>query len=409
MILSEHVRMALSSIRASRFRSFLTMLGVIIGVVSVITTVSLGDGIKHQVSGQTNLVGRDLITVRPGSLVKRDNNGKISGVNILSFLSSSKITEKDLQSIRQDPAVETAVPLSIIGGSPSLNGEQYKESFIVATSDKLPDVIKHEVEFGSFFDESDKTRKVAVIGLGVAENLFKENVPIGKTFQIRGQDYIVGGVFERFSANPLSPEADFNNGVFVPYETGKQLLGNDLNIYQILARPKDNSRVDQTISGISAKIKENHSGEEDFTVLRQDEMAAVADSVLNTVSKTVTLMAAVALFVGGIGIMNVMLVSVTERTREIGIRKAVGATNRQIRTQFLVEATVISVWGALVGVFLAGVINVLFRILTDLQPIISWQVVIVAAAVSIAVGILFGLIPAVQASRKDPIEALRTQ
>lgn len=409
MIWSEYVRMALSSIRSSRFRSFFTMLGVIIGVGSVITTVSLGDGIKHQVSGQTSLVGRDLITVRPGSLVTRDDTGKITGVNILSFLSSSKISEKDLQAIQQDPAVDIAVPLSIIGGVPSRDGEQLEESFIVATTDKLPDVLKHEVEFGSFFDEGDKNRKVAIIGRGVAEKLFKENVPIGKNFQIRGQTYVVGGVFERFPANPLSPEADFNNGVFIPYEAGKQLLGSELSIYQVLARPKDSKQVDQTMAGITTKIKENHSGQEDFTVLKQDEMAAVADGVLNTVTKTVTLMAAVALFVGGIGIMNVMLVSVTERTREIGIRKAVGATNRQIRTQFLVEAMVISIWGALIGVFLAGIINVLFRILTDLQPVITWQVVLVSAAISIAIGVLFGLIPAIQASRKDPIEALRTQ
>lgn len=119
-------------------------------------------------------------------------------------------------------------------------------------------------------------------------------------------------------------------------------------------------------------------------------------------------MAAIALFVGGIGIMNVMLVSVTERTREIGIRKAVGATNRQIRTQFLVEAIVISIWGAMIGVFLAGLINILFRILTNLEPIITWQVVLVSAGASILIGILFGMIPAVKASRKDPIEALRS-
>ncbi len=409
MIFSEYIRVALASIRAARFRSFLTMFGIIIGVVSVITTVSLGEGVKHQISGQTNIVGNDLVTVRPGSLVKRDGDGKITGVNILSFLSSSKISDKDLQSIRQNPSVETAVPLSIIGGSASENDTHFNDGFIVATSENLPEVLNHQIEFGNFFKESDKTRKVAVIGVGIAENLFKENVPIGKTFQVRGEDYIVGGVFERFPANPLSPEADFNNGVFIPYETGKQLLGTDLNIYQVLVRPKDKNQIDPASAAITASLKENHQGQEDFTVLRQDEMATLADSVLGLITKTVTIMAAISLFVGGIGIMNVMLVSVTERTREIGIRKAVGATNRQIRAQFLVEAMVISVWGALVGVFLAGFANLMFRVLTDIEPIITWQSVCITAGVAIAIGILFGMIPAIQASRKDPIVALRSQ
>ncbi|MGI9027586.1 MAG: ABC transporter permease [Candidatus Saccharimonadales bacterium] len=408
MMLSEHLRMARSSIKAARFRSFLTMLGIIIGVVSVITTVSLGEGVKRQVSGQTNIVGNDLITIRPGSLVKRDAAGNIDGINILSFLSASKVTNKDLQSVQKNPDISVAVPLSIISGTPSIGEEHLNQAFIMATDQNLPKVINQSVEFGNFFGETDKDRKVAVIGIGIAEKLFKENVPLGKTFQLRGQDFIVRGVFERFPTNPLSPEADFNNAVFIPYESATALVKDDLTIYEILARPKDPGQIDQTIAGLTASLKENHAGQDDFTVLRQDEMAAVANSVLGLVTTSVTIMAAVSLFVGGVGIMNVMLVSVTERTREIGIRKAVGATNRQIQSQFLVEAMVISIWGAAIGIGLSGVINVLLRILTNLEPTITWPVVVVSAGVSVAVGIVFGLIPAVKASRKDPIEALRS-
>ncbi len=408
MMFSEHLRMARSSIKAARFRSFLTMLGIIIGVVSVITTVSLGEGVKRQVSGQTNSVGSDLITIRPGSLVKRDDTGKITGVNVLSFLSSSRISDKDLQSVQNNPNVDIAVPLSIISGAPSLDQNRFNEGFVMASNQNMPDVIKRNIEFGNFFGETDKDRRVAVIGQGVAENLFKENVPLGKTFQIRGQDFIVRGVYERFPANPLSPEADFNDGVFIPYQTGVNLVGEELNIYEILARPKDVNKVDETITSLSTTLKENHAGEEDFTVLRQDEMLAVANSVLGLVTTSVTVMAAVALFVGGVGIMNVMLVSVTERTREIGIRKAVGATNRQIQTQFLVEAVVISIWGAVIGIGLSGVINLVLRITTDLEPIILWEAVALSAAASVIIGIVFGMIPAIKASRKDPIESLRS-
>ena len=408
-MLSEHIRVALASVRAARFRSFLTMIGVIIAVVSVITTFSLGEGVKRQVSGQAQTVGQDLITIRPGKLVNRDGQGQITGVNLLSFLSSSAITEKDLKTVQEDSSIETAVPLSVINGVPQIGKEQFHEGFIMASSDEMPGVVSQKIEFGNFFDADDEGRRVAVVGQGVAEKLFKENVPISKSLQIRGEDFVVTGVFEKVPANPLNFGADLNNGVFIPYEAGKQITGNDLRVYEILARPKSKNpaEVDKVIAGLTEGLKKNHGGQEDFSVLRQEDMLAVADNLLKTITRTVTIMAAVALFVGGVGIMNVMLVAVTERTREVGIRKAVGATNSQIRKQFLIEAIVISVWGAMAGIVLSFFINILFRIFTNLEPVITWQVVLGSAASSILVGVIFGLIPAVKASRKDPIEALR--
>ncbi len=407
---SENFKMALASIRSARFRSFLTMLGVIIGVSGVITIVSLGEGVKHQISGQTRNVGSDLVTIRPGKLVKRDAENKIVGFNFLSFLTASTITEKDLQTVKANPAVETVVPFSIINGQPSIGDRKLDEGFVMATSDMMPNVIGQKIEYGNFFKEGIKDRKVAIIGSGVAEKLFQENVPIGKSMQIRGQDFVVSGVFERFDGNPLSPEADFNNGVFIPFEAGKLVTGSDLTMYEMLVRPKDKNpaAINSTISGLTEGLKTNHAGEEDFTVLRQDEMVSVADNLLKTITNTVTIMAVVALVVGGIGIMNVMLVAVTERTREIGVRKAVGATNHQIQSQFLIEAVVMSVWGACIGIFISGIINLLFRIFTNFEPVMTWQIVVASALAATAVGIVFGFIPALQASRKDPIEALRT-
>lgn len=408
-MLSEHIRVALASVRAARFRSFLTMIGVIVAVVSVITTFSLGEGVKRQVSGQAQTVGQDLITIRPGKLVNRDGQGQITGVNLLSFLSSSAITEKDLKTVQDDPAIETAVPLSVINGVPQIGKNQFNEGFIMASSDEMPGVVSQKIEFGNFFDADDEGRRVAVVGQGVAEKLFKENVPVSKSLQIRGEDFVVTGVFEKVPANPLNFGADLNNGVFIPYEAGKEITGNDLRIYEILARPKskDPAEVDKMIVSLTEGLKKNHGGQEDFSVLRQEDMLAVADNLLKNITRTVAVMAGVALFVGGVGIMNVMLVAVTERTREVGIRKAVGATNSQIRKQFLIEAVVISVWGAVVGIVLSFFINILFRIFTNLEPVITWQVVLGSAASSILVGVIFGLIPAVKASRKDPIEALR--
>jgi putative ABC transport system permease protein len=408
-MLSEHVKVALASIRAARFRSFFTMIGVIVAVVGVVTVFSLGEGMKRQVSGQSKRVGQDLITVRPGKLVDRNEQGEITGVNWLSFITSSSLTNRDLETVKGNEMIETAVPVSVINGTPRLGKNQLNDGFIMATTNDFRAVSGQKIEFGNFFDQYDSERRVAVIGQGVAEKLFKENVPVSKSLQIRGEEFVVSGVFERVPANPLNYGADYNDAVFIPYNAGQQITGSDLNIYEILVRPKSKkpAKIDEIIASLTEDLKNNHNGQEDFTVLRQDDMVAVADSILKTITRSVALIAVVALFVGGVGIMNVMLVAVTERTHEIGIRKAVGATNRQIQKQFLIEAVVISVWGAAIGVALSFLINFFFRIFTNLQPVITWQVVGGAAAAAIIAGVIFGLIPAVKASKKDPIEALR--
>lgn len=409
MILSEYIKIALASIRAARFRSFLTMLGIIIGVLSVITVASLGEGIKRQLAGPNKQIRSDLITVRPGKLVNRDTAGRATSINLLSFLSSSSISSKDLETVSQNQAVELAVPFSLITGAPALEGRQMNEAFIMATNDQAAKVIGKETEFGNFFDAQDANRRVAVIGQGVAEKLFKENVPIGKTMQVRGQDFVVRGVLPHFKESPINPDVNFNNGVFIPYQTGKDLLGEDLKVYQLFVLPKNQADTDKIIGQLNSQLKQNHAGQEDFTVLRQDDVVEVTKNLLQVITNTVTIMALITLFVGGIGIMNVMLVSITERTREIGIRKAVGATNRQIYTQFMVEAVVLSVWGAVIGIFFAVIVNILLLIGTNFQPVITWQMLVLSAIISIVVGVVFGTIPAVKAARKDPIESLRAQ
>lgn len=409
MILSEYIKIALASVRAARFRSFLTMLGIIIGVVSVITTASLGEGIKRQIASPDQQVRNDLITIRPGKLVNRDDSGKASSINLLSFLSSSSISSKDVETINQNPELESVVPFSLINGVPSVGNDQMNEGFIVATDHKMAQVLGKETEFGNFFGAEDSQKRAAVIGQGVAEKLFKENVPIGKTMQLRGQEFVVRGVLPRFKVSPLNPDVNFNNGVFIPYETGRIIVNEDLKIYEVLALPKDQSKTDAIIGQLTTSLKENHGGQEDFTVLRQADIVAVTDSLLKVITNTVSIMALITLFVGGIGIMNVMLVSVTERTREIGIRKAVGATNKQIYNQFMVEAVVLSVWGALAGIFIAFLINIVLLIFTNFQPTITWPIVLISAVAAIFVGIIFGTIPAIKAARKDPIESLRAQ
>ncbi len=222
-----------------------------------------------------------------------------------------------------------------------------------------------------------------------------------------GQDFVVRGVYDQFVNPPISLDADFNNVVFIPYSTAASLTKNHASIYQILALPTDTHKISSLQSAIDANLTNAHGGQQDFSVQKQSADADTTNSVLGLLTGLIAGIASISLLVGGIGIMDVMLVSVTERMHEIGIRKAIGATDRQILAQFLTEATVLSIGGGIIGIALSFVIDFILHIFTNLQPDITWQIVVIAAAVSLVVGIVFGTIPAAKAARKDPIDALR--
>lgn len=408
-MLSDNLRMALTSIRSSRLRSFLTSLGVIIGVFSVVTSISLADGLKNQVISETNKLGNDVLTIKPGRPVHADEKGIISEINVLGPSSTGAIlAEKDLATVRDTDGIQKTVPLNLVSGVPMFNGKTYNESVVIGTTPQLPDILSQKVDYGNFFGNYDNDKRVAVVGAGIAEKLFGENVPVGQVFSIRGQSFAVLGVFERYKTASISQGIDFNNAIFIPYQTAKSINNGVAQSYEILAKVDEVENIDQVESSLRSGLMQSHGGQEDFTIFQAGDTQAVTGSVLSLITTMVLGIAIISMLVGGIGIMDIMLVSVSERTREIGIRKAVGATNHQIRKQFLFEAAVLSAWGAFIGILLSGLFNVIVRITTNLQPVISWQIVLLAMFVSVIFGIVFGTIPAVQASRKDPIDALRS-
>ncbi|MDQ5886568.1 MAG: putative transport system permease protein, partial [Patescibacteria group bacterium] len=224
---------------------------------------------------------------------------------------------------------------------------------------------------------------------------------------IRGEDFIVRGVFEEFAPVTLGQGIDLNRAIFVPDLSLKNVAGEAAPVVRVLVRPDNPDNAKELATNISNAVEEAHGGQNDITVLRQDENLAVNSNVLNLLTGFVAAIAAISLLVGGIGIMNIMLVSVSERTREIGIRKAVGATNRQIRNQFMAEAITLSFIGGLLGIIISFAINFIIRVTSNLTPVITWPVVVIATGVAISVGVLFGTVPAIKAARKDPIESLR--
>ncbi len=406
---SGNYRLAFARLRSNKWHSALTMFGIVVGIVSVVTTVSLGEGIKRQVLKQVGQVGSDLITVRPGNFITRDKSGAITHVDTAQAygFGSGSLSEQDITTISQVPQVAEVSALNLLQTGLITDGASFNGGFVLGADSNLPKVLQQEVTYGSYFGSGEEDREVAVIGKRVAEQLFQENIPIGQAFTVRGQEYIVRGVFDEFGSTALGQGIDLNKAVFVPRQSLKKLAGDSAPLTQILVRPKKGTAGSLFVN-VSAALRKAHGGQQDFTILKQDENVMVANDMLQLLTRFVASIAAISLLVGGIGIMNIMLASISERTHEIGIRKAVGATNRQIRNQFMAEATVLGLVGGVVGVLLSFAANFIIRVTTNFHPVIAWPVVLLAVVVSLAVGVIFGTVPAVKAARKDPIEALRS-
>ena len=397
---------ALASLKLYKWRSFLTMLGVIVGICSVVTVVSLGEGLKHQVLGQINQLGSNVITVRSGRLVGGPNSQ--AGVNILAFLSTSTLTERDVQAISKLSSVQSVVPIDFVTNSVFSEDRRLDNVFVVGTSDDMVDLLHQKLAYGSFFDDNDKSGgNFVVIGPKIAQQLFHKLNPVGHSLRISGADFVVQGVLQPSSGGLLSvAQTDFNSAIFMPLPIATNLTQGKTNILQILAKAKGQN-LDAAVFDIKESLQKNHAGQTDFTVLKQYELLNIASGVVDTITGFISAVAAVSLLVGGIGIMNIMLVSISERTREIGIRKAVGATNRQILNQFLTEGLAISVGGGIIGIILSLAVNGVLRLYTNLEPVINLRVIALAAVVSVCVGIIFGVAPALKAARKNQIDALR--
>lgn len=409
MMRSGNVKIALASLRASRWRSFLTMTGIIIGISSVVTFVSLGEGLKQQVVGEIDRLGKDLIIVRSGKIVNKDESGTIGSINPLAALSASTLSPADVEAVRKLPGVKSAVPMSLITNSLTYADKTLNNAFVIAAETGVPEALNQPVLYGGFFTADENNSDYAVIGQNIATTLFGELNPVGKSMTIEGREFIVRGVFEPFEGSALaSAGTDFNSTVFIPYETGQRITEGRAQILQVLVKT-DTNDIDSMVSEITRAVRAEHGGQDNFSVLKQEDLLQITNDILGILTRFISGIAAISLIVGGIGIMNIMLVSVSERTREIGIRKAVGATNRQILSQFLVEGTVLSVIGGVLGIVTALLISVILRIGTNFQPVITLPIIIVATFVSVAVGIVFSLAPAIKASNKDPIEALRDE
>ena len=408
-MIRENIKMALRSIAGNKLRTALTMLGIIIGVSSVSLVIAIGNGVKSSVTDQVSELGTNLLQVNPGQAVSTDEGSDSSGggpaTNFASAFGASTLNEKDVQTIRNTNGVYAAAPVSLVSGVASYNGKPASGAILFATDDQFDDAVKVDLQSGRFIAVGATNE--TVVGGTTAEKLFGSENPLGKEINIRDKKFVVVGVTKKPDKDALSFGPSLDSAIYLPLSAGKEFNNGSVNINEIDVKTTSPENVGSVKAEIKKQIKGNHGGEEDFTVLDAKEQLKIFDSILSILTTFVAAIASISLLVGGIGIMNIMLVSVTERTREIGLRKALGASSGMVLSQFLIEAVVLSLMGGLLGLGFAYVFGILVKQLANIQPSFTLEAVGIAFVISVVVGIIFGIAPALKAARMRPIDALR--
>lgn len=394
-IFGENLKMAVTSIWDNKARSLLTLLGVVIGVFSVITIVALGSGLKEEIGSMVASMGANVLDVVTGDAEDSFGPPGMFG----------EFKDKEITAMGEPDGVEYVAEFIQAQTKVKFRSEE-RSTFIVGTRPEYFKIREIGMTAGKSFTSADVSshKRVAVIGIGLAETLYGSTArAVGKELTIGGKKVKVVGVLEEESIQFGGIDAD--TFVYLPVTITPNITGTS-SIREVLVKIRDDADMDRTIKDLE-KALEKARGNDEFTIMTQEGLMKQIDNILGVLTSALAGIAAISLLVGGIGIMNIMLVSVTERTKEIGIRKALGATDTHILIQFLAESVVLCLCGGIIGVALADVASIALSKLVDFPPIINTATVVAACAFSICVGVIFGTAPALKAARKDPIEALR--
>ncbi len=393
---------------ANRLRTFLTMLGMVIGVGAVVLMMAIGEGAQQSIKRSIDSMGSNLFVILSGS---SSSSGSRSASG-----SSSTLNMNDATAIGDLEDINAFAPISM-GNAQIIYAGNNSNSAIVGTTPSYFSIRRWDVESGELFSDSDirSANRVALVGKTVVENLFGDEIdPIGKTIRIKKSPFLVVGVLE--GKGQSFDGRDQDDTVIVPITTAqRKLFGNQIpgSVRMIMAQAKSEKYMGVAEEAINDLVRQRHNirenAESDFSIRNLTAMAKTASETAKTMSMLLGAIASISLLVGGIGIMNIMLVSVTERTREIGIRMAIGAREKDILLQFLLEACVISIVGCVIGVGLGLGGAMLVKKMIGAEILISMQSIILAFSVAASVGVFFGYYPASKAAKLHPIEALRYQ
>jgi len=397
----EQFRIATANLRANRARTLLTTLGIVIGVASITLVLALGEGAKQAVTQQVQRLGGNVIIVKPG------HNGvnAANAYNPYNTAITTTLTERDYTSVKRTANVKEVAPVMILGGNVK-NDQESANVSIIATAEPLVSVLGLKVRSGQFID-AQTSRDTVVLGQRLAIDLFGTDEAMGQSLLVKGRPHAVIGIIKNTHTPINLSGIDLDNAAYVSLDDGKSFNQGIAQIQQLTVKVGDVNKLDETASAINKTILKNHSSEQDFTVLAGDAIANHSNSLFTTIVAVTAIVSAITLVVSGIGVMNIMLVGVTERTREIGIRKALGATDQHIMGQFLIEALIMCIVGGILGISIAYALAFLIASQLSFQPSVSFAIIGTGFGLALVVGIIFGLYPALKAANKDPIDALR--
>lgn len=411
MLLTHTLKIAWRGLKTNKSRSALTILGIVIGITAIMMVMSLGEGAQNLILSQIQSMGAKTIAVHPG----RKPEG-ISGAMQMIF--SDSLKERDLIALRKKENVPYATkvePLNM-GAAVASYGNEIYHLTVFGSSDLLSIIYDVNVSEGRFINEEDiKNRSDAVvIGSKVKEELFGSNEALGEKIRIKGKNFRIVGIIPKKGQFSF---INFDETAIFPYTTAQQYIFGVKHFNHIIVEADSERNVAQTIRDVEATLRDSHGitdpEKDDFYIVTQASAIEQVGTIMNVLTLFLAAVAAISLLVGGVGIMNIMLVSITERTHEIGLRKAIGATEKNILTQFLLEAVTLTIIGGIIGIALGAGFSYLTSVILSRVASLAWaftfpfSATLLGLGVSAFVGLVFGLYPARQAARKSPIEALR--
>ena len=396
MRLGEAWRVAVTALRANRLRSLLTMLGVIIGVAAVVMLVAIGTGAKQYVEAQVQGLGSNLLLVVPGE------------ISFGSAATTSRLTLDDVDEIGRLAGDRQRVAATVTSGETLRAGNVELFATVQGVTETVPEVFVRPLSRGEFLRRSDvdTRRRVVVLGSSAADQLFPGRDAVGRQLTIAGVRFRVVGVTAKTGAGSLAG-ADPDLTVYIPITAAQRLFGTD-RVDALAVKAPNLDTIDELGNQIVADLEKRYPGEK-FSAVTQEQILGVVGRILSLLTLVLAAIAGISLLVGGVGITNIMLVSVRERTREIGLRKAVGARQRDVLVQFLLEAVLLTTLGGVIGIVIGVGVSEAAGRLSPLPTAVAWWSILLAFGVSVAVGVFFGVAPARRAGRLDPVVALRTE
>ncbi len=398
---ARNLESALHSLREHLQRALLSALGVTVGAAAIILLVSVARGVEADVSSQVTGLGVNLLVVVPGQI----SDTSLFSPNLAGL---SYLRDEDVARVRKVPGVVRAAPLMFVGGGIRHEKKESQSTFIIACGADWFQIHQSKLAEGRFFTQNESHKPVCVIGSVAKESLFGKNAAVGQTVKVNGASYTVIGVTQDpKSEDSLFSMGGFENMAYLPYDLVRDTVPNpQLNRIMIQSAPDIDPK--DLVANVRTALLKRLSAQQ-FTVLTQKDLLNVVFKIMGLLVSLLTGLTSIALIVGGLGIMTVMLMSVGERSREIGIRKAVGAKQKDIFLQFLIEAVVLTILGGLAGLLLSYCGCALIASLTRIRPMMSLDVVFLGLIVSLVVGVVFGLAPAMKAAAKNPVDALRNE